>query len=230
MRSRGRPQRSRSTVSTPPARIMRSSACGPRYPRLRVPVNGDRGMAVDQGSGDCLRRGSGTFRREMVVVVVMAQTLVEHGPKVEVLQAKLLGNGDDPPIDLAQKTVDNVETEVDADLFLPGLPDSAMPEARRFLLRVVLLEPRLAHDEHAGRVQHRPPQRAAVMLLEVLQYGTRVRYAPANLRRFRAHLPAPHKPSAGVVLHLRRTEPHLPQAPRDLDERPRPWAPADLLS
>src|SRR6266576_3058641 len=149
-----------------------------------------------------MRRGGCPGGGQMVVVEVVAETLVAPGPPVEVLQAELFGDRDHSRIDLAQQSVDHVEAEVDADLFLPGLPDSAMPEPRGLLRRVVLLEPRLANDEDAGRVQHCPPQRAPVMLLEVLQHGARIRHARANLRRLRAHFPARDEPSADVPLHL----------------------------
>src|SRR5213592_709444 len=111
MRSSDRAQRSMSTISIPTPRIMRSSACGQRYPRLRDAGNGDLGLAADQRGANRLRCGGGALRRQMVVIVKVAETLVQDRPQVEVLQAKLLGDGNHPRIDLAEETVDHLETE-----------------------------------------------------------------------------------------------------------------------
>ena len=63
--------------------------------------------------------------------------------------AERLGHVSGATIDEPEQLVDELQAEIDVDPLLPRPPDAAVPKAPRFFGCVVLLEPRLPHDEHA---------------------------------------------------------------------------------
>src|SRR5437773_6426103 len=131
-----------------PRRSVRSGGEGLGDHRARLrPLSlggGVRVGAIEESGDDRLPHGGRAGGRAMIVVVEVAQALIQHRSQVQVLHAERVGHLDHPGIYEAQQAVEDVETVIDADRFLPGLADTAVPEARQLLLRVVFLEPRLA--------------------------------------------------------------------------------------
>src|SRR5439155_926956 len=132
--------------------------------RRRGCVRLQAATVVESALGRALRRCGFVPRPEAVPLVALALTPLGE----ECVQA-----------------VEDVETVIDTDRFLPGLADAAVPEARQLLLRVLLLEPRLTEYQDAIRVRRGPADQATEVVLETVQDHGGVRHARAQLLRLR---------------------------------------------
>ena len=116
--------------------------------------------------------------------------------------AELVGHLGGSRVDEAQQAVDGLQAVVRADRLIPGPADPTVPEPRRFLGRVVALEPWLAHHEHAIRMGLRPADEAMEMALEMVQHDGGVRHRGSHLFRLRAHSPRGGVPRPGALPDL----------------------------
>src|SRR6267143_1535782 len=121
------------------------------------------------------------------MVVVVAQALVQQRPQVKVRNAERFSDLNHASINATQEAVDELQSEKGADLFFPRLPDTAVPEASLLFGGVLLLEPRLAHDEHTTRTGLRSPDEPTEMLLEIDQHDGRVRHRRSHVFGLGAH-------------------------------------------